>query len=281
MMNHIDLIYGKPLYLTDKISVKHPKLIDVCNLEKYEQYVYVMMITSDDVADIMWVKNKKLYTEIKSEWLFFVQKSMIGAHSGDVYILDNGVYRLSSDCILVNSDYRDALNYFLSLDCEYMIMTIGSGDNEQIVMCSLNKVDNMLVYSKDNFKFTESFYMQTLQYIRQINNYHPDYYWKKCPTKKGKKMLLEQEYRRRESRERNNRKSSIDLGSLVSALIARGQPYNDIWNYPIYMIYDLYRRLTQVDEYNGTMRAIYSGCIDTKKNPINWDKVNWAAIIKY
>ena len=45
------------------------------------------------------------------------------------------------------------------------------------------------------------------------------------------------------------------------------------------MIYDLYRRLSKVDEYNGTMRALYSGCIDTKKNPINWDKVNWAAII--
>lgn len=92
-------------------------------------------------------------------------------------------------------------------------------------------------------------------------------------------MLLEQEYRRRESREKNNRKSNVDLGSLVSALIARGQPYKEIWDYPIYMIYDLYRRLSKVDEYNGTMRALYSGCIDTKKNPINWDKVNWAAII--
>lgn len=280
-MNHIDLIYGKSLRLTDKVSVKHPKLIDVCNLEKYDEYVYIMMMTSDDIADIMWIKNKKLYTDIKSEWSFFVQKSIIGSISSDIYILENGVYHLSTDCILINPEYRDALNYFLSLDCEYMIMTIGDKDNQQIVMCSLNKIDNMLVYSKDNFKFTESFYLQTLQYLRQINNYYPDYYWKKCPTKKGKKMLLEQEYRRRESREKNKRKSNMDLGSLVSALIARGQPYNDIWNYPIYMIYDLYRRLTQVDEYNGTMRAIYSGCIDTKKHPINWDKVNWAAIIKY
>ena len=118
-----------------------------------------------------------------------------------------------------------------------------------------------------------------VEYLIHINDYHPDYYWKKCPTKRGKKMLLEQEYRRRESREKNNRKSNIDLGSLVSALIARGQPYKEIWDYPIYMIYDLYRRLSKVDEYNGTMRALYSGCIDTKKNPINWDKVNWAAII--
>ena len=278
-MKHVDLIRGRPLKLTDKVYVKHPTLADVCDLDKYENYTYIMMITSDDIADVMWHNSKKLYTDIKSEWLFFIQKALIGARGSDVYVVDNNVYRIDSNCVLINSDYRDALNYFLSLDCEYMVMTVGTGDNEQITLRSLNKEGNMLIFNKDNFQFTESFYLQMVEYLRQINDYHPDYYWKKCPTKRGKKMLLEQEYRRRESREKNNRKSSIDLGSLVSALIARGQPYDKIWDYPIYMIYDLYRRLSKVDEYNGTMRALYSGCIDTKKNPINWDKVNWAAII--
>lgn len=278
-MKHVDLIRGRPLKLTDKVYVKHPTLADVCDLDKYDNYTYIMMITSDDIADVMWYNSKKLYTDIKSEWLFFIQKALIGARGSDVYMVDNDVYRIDSNCVLINSDYRDALNYFLSLDCEYMVMTVGTGDNEQITLRSLNKEGNMLIFNKDNFQFTESFYLQMVEYLRQINDYHPDYYWKKCPTKRGKKMLLEQEYRRRESREKNNRKSNVDLGSLVSALIARGQPYKEIWDYPIYMIYDLYRRLSKVDEYNGTMRALYSGCIDTKKNPINWDKVNWAAII--
>ena len=278
-MKHVDLIRGRPLKLTDKVYVKHPTLADVCDLDKYENYTYIMMITSDDIADVMWHNSKKLYTDIKSEWLFFIQKALISARGSDVYVVDNDVYRIDSNCVLINSDYRDALNYFLSLDCEYMVMTVGTGDNEQITLRSLNREGNMLIFNKDNFQFTESFYLQMVEYLRQINDYHPDYYWKKCPTKRGKKMLLEQEYRRRESREKNNRKSNVDLGSLVSALIARGQPYKEIWDYPIYMIYDLYRRLSKVDEYNGTMRALYSGCIDTKKNPINWDKVNWAAII--
>ena len=278
-MKHVDLIRGRPLKLTDKVYVKHPTLADVCDLDKYENYTYIMMITSDDIADVMWHNSKKLYTDIKSEWLFFIQKALIGARGSDVYVVDNNVYRIDSNCVLINSDYRDALNYFLSLDCEYMVMTVGTGDNEQVTLRSLNREGNMLIFNKDNFQFTESFYLQMVEYLRQINDYHPDYYWKKCPTKRGKKMLLEQEYRRRESREKNNRKSNVDLGSLVSALIARGQPYKEIWDYPIYMIYDLYRRLSKVDEYNGTMRALYSGCIDTKKNPINWDKVNWAAII--
>lgn len=279
-MKHIDLIRGKALQLTENVSVRHPKLRDVCDLEDYDNYIYTMMITSDDIADIMWHNSKKLYTEIKSEWLFFIQKALIGGTSSDVYILDNGVKYLNSNCLLISRQYRDALNYFLSLDCEYMVITVGNGDgDEQITLHALERDGNSLICCKDGFQYTEAFYNMTVQYIRQINDYHPDYYWKTCPTKSGKKRLLELEYRRRESREANNRKSSVDLGSLVSALIARGQRYNDIWDYPIYMIYDLYRRLSQVDEYNGTMRAIYSGCIDTKKNPVNWDKINWAAII--
>ena len=190
-MKHVDLIRGRPLKLTDKVYVKHPTLADVCDLDKYENYTYIMMITSDDIADVMWHNSKKLYTDIKSEWLFFIQKALIGARGSDVYVVDNNVYRIDSNCVLINSDYRDALNYFLSLDCEYMVMTVGTGDNEQITLRSLNREGNMLIFNKNNFQFTESFYLQTVEYLRQINDYHPDYYWKKCPTNRGKKMLLE------------------------------------------------------------------------------------------
>ena len=165
-MKHIDLIRGKPLKLTDKVCVKHPTLTDVCDIEKYENYVYIMITTSDDVADIMWHKSQKLYTDIKSEWLFFIQKAIIGARGSDVYVVDDGVYHIDSNCILINSDYRDALNYFLSLDCEYMVVTVGTGENEQITLRSLNKDSNMLIYNKDNFQFTESFYLQTVEYLR-------------------------------------------------------------------------------------------------------------------
>lgn len=150
-MKHVDLIRGRPLKLTDKVYVKHPTLADVCDLDKYENYTYIMMITSDDIADVMWHNSKKLYADIKSEWLFFIQKALIGARGSDVYVVDNNVYRIDSNCVLINSDYRDALNYFLSLDCEYMVMTVGTGDNEQITLRSLNREGNMLIFNKDNF----------------------------------------------------------------------------------------------------------------------------------
>ena len=35
----------------------------------------------------------------------------------------------------------------------------------------------------------------------------------------------------------------------------------------------------KIEEYNNTMSALYAGGIDTKKNPINWDKINWSSVI--
>jgi len=46
------------------------------------------------------------------------------------------------------------------------------------------------------------------------------------------------------------------------------------------MIFDLQRRFEKIDEYKSTMQGIYSGCIDTQKHPVDWEKINWAAVVK-
>lgn len=279
-MNQLQLLKGEPLRLTKDVSVKHPTLGDVIDVEHYEDYVSIMTTTSDDVADIMWHENKMLYTDIKSEWSFFIQKAIQDSKGHDVSFVDNNIEYVQSDCVFVNEDYRDAFNYFFSLDCEYIVMTVNKTDKVQITLHSVRRESNRYIYHNEDFQLTEIFYYQILEYLRQINDYRPDYFWKSCPTKKGKKMLLEQAYRQRESRRKNKRNQSISLGSIVSALIARGQRYKDIWDYPIYMIYDLYKRLSKVDEYHSTMQALYTGNIDTKKHPVNFEKINWASVIK-
>ena len=66
---------------------------------------------------------------------------------------------------------------------------------------------------------------------------------------------------------------------MVSSLVVKGQKYDDVLNYSIYLIYELYYRLRKVDEWNNTMMALSNGNIDTKKNPIKWEKIDWSSII--
>ena len=52
-----------------------------------------------------------------------------------------------------------------------------------------------------------------------------------------------------------------------------------VWELPIYTIYNMYFRYNKINEYQDVLNKLNSGCIDTKKNPINWEKINWACSI--
>lgn len=274
------LMKGKGLMLTDSVGVIHPTLDQVVDNEEYEKNLPYLMYTSEEVADVLWVEHHVLYKDITNEWDFFVQQALVGSKPHDVYFEKDGIQYVNSDCLILNKDYRDALNYFLSLDCEYTVIEQTTGEIHQNVIYSLSVDGDRYIYRKKNFLFTQSFYMATVAYLRKVNSFYPDYYWKSAGTKKGMKIFLEQEYKKRQRHKGKKSDSGITLESIISGLVARGQPYNEIWDYPIYMVYNLFRRFQKIDEYNGTMQAVYSGNIDTSKHKIDWDKINWAAVIR-
>ena len=134
----------------------------------------------------------------------------------------------------------------------------------------------LYILKKDCFKFTEYHYNIAKDYLRDINWFHPEYEFTHGGNKKAKKYILEYDYKKR----KKSHRETVTLESIVSSLVARGQPYSEVINYPIYVVYNQYYRLVKVDEYQTTIHALYSGCLDTKKNPINWEKINWSSIIK-
>lgn len=284
-MNALCLLRGDNLKLTDEVQIIHPKLkrMTEVDLDKYNEYLSTMISTSMDIADILWVKHKVFYKDIKSEWDFFVQKSVALSASCTLKIVDKNdvLVDVMENCLLVNPYTRDSLNFFLNLSGEYVVITKKTEDLENVVFYNV-QMDSVgsCVLKENAFAFTEHFYNITLEYLKTINWISPEYDFDKGGNDYAKKKILEMEYKRNESKRNRKEKQTVNLSSIVSSLIAKGQPYKDIWEYPIYLIYDLYYRLLKVDEYKNTIQALYSGCIDTKKNPINWDKINWSAIIK-
>ena len=53
----------------------------------------------------------------------------------------------------------------------------------------------------------------------------------------------------------------------------------EIFNYPIYRIYEGYARLNALDNWDKTVTAYYAGTIDTEKTKINFEKINWSKIL--
>lgn len=281
-MERLSLFRGRSLKLTDDISVKHPTASDIeeVGYSEYCEYVSALATTSKDVADILWCEMSIWYEDIKDEWEFFLEKCISDYREIPVGICDEaGNVLLENRCAGIGEVYRDALNFFLGLKGEYIVLTQGTEEFKQTTLLNVVPCENKkdcYRFDKNSFKFTKFFYEQTTQFIDSINWTKRDYDYLKGGNKRAKKYILTEDHRKRG---RKKKKSLVTFDSILSSLVAKGISYKDLWGMPIYTIYDLYYRYYKMDEYNNTMQALHSGCIDTKKNPVNWDKVNWSSVI--
>ena len=298
-MNNLSLQRGRGLFLNAKYSVKHPTLGEIENLDydkyeqglvneygydKYNQLLYALILNSKDLADILWFENQIWYEDIKSEWDFFIQRALAQTKIIEV---DMNVEDIQgrTKAIAIDGNIKEALNFFLDIDGEFILIekAIENSDQYQIILCNAQykeqyineNGDSITVYDVDenSFKFTELYYNKVVEFLKQINWINIEYDFVKGGTRNAKIYILKNLYKKRNK----IKKQSIDISTINSSVIAKGK--QDTWAMPIYAFYDCYYRLVKIEEYNNTMSALYAGGIDTKKNPINWDKINWSSVI--
>ena len=278
-MDELALQRNKPYFTNKGLYIKQPTLDDIVNVgySQYQNYLYTIISTPKDVADILWCKMKVWYEDIKSDWAFFLQSSLIDGRDINLDIDGNITPALG-----INEEQKNAFNFFLNKDCEYIIVNKKNTDEDDasdIYIMGVEYSDDTkttCTINNNSFKISEDVYNDIVMFLKKANWASFEYDFTKGGTKKAKKYILEHDYKAR----MKQKKSNITLSSIVSSLIAKGQSYDGIWGLPVYMIYDLYYRYIKIDDWNNTMHALHSGCIDTKKNPINWEKINWSSIIK-
>ena len=298
-MNSLSLQRGRGLFLNAKYSVKHPTLGEIENLDydkyeqglvdeygydKYNQLLYALILNSKDLADILWFENQIWYEDIKSEWDFFIQRALAQTKIIEVDMNIEDIQGRTK-AIAIDGNIKEALNFFLDIDGEFILIekAIENSDQYQIILCNAQykeqyineNGDSITVYDVDesSFKFTELYYNKVVEFLKQINWINIEYDFVKGGTRNAKIYILKNLYKKRNK----IKKQSIDISTINSSVIAKGK--QDTWAMPIYAFYDCYYRLVKIEEYNNTMSALYAGGIDTKKNPINWEKINWSSVI--
>lgn len=281
-MDSLSLFRGKSLEIGNGINIRHPKLSDIEELgyENYQKYTSILLSTSLDIADILWVEKGIWYEDIKNEWDFFIQKSFSFENKITVKFIyeENKILKIEKDCIAVGVDYANALNYFLGLNGTYIAISSNQNDIQQTFLYNVIKdKDDTYILAVDNFKITEHIYQTMFDYLKKINWFKQKYEVLTAGNKRTKKYILKNEYSQRKWDAKTTPKFTLE--SIASSLIANGMDYEKIWNLPIYTVYELYYRTVKIGDYKNTITALYSGCIDTKKNPINWEKINWATVI--
>ena len=292
-MHDISLQRGRGLYLNDKCILKHPTLGEIEEIDydkyvlgevkdygynKYNQMLYSLILSSKDLADILWFENQVWYEDIENEWEFFIQRALCEAKPLQVKIELNTEQEYSI-ALAVRGNIKEALNYFLNMSGEFIFVQkeIENSTKMQTILFNVQEKieeNNQTYYiiKEDCLKFTEYYYLLIVDYLKKINWINIDYDFTRGGSRNAKIYILKQTYKKR----KKNKKNNIDISTINSALTAKNL---NTWAMPIYSFYECYYRLVKFDEYQNTMSALYSGGIDTKKNPVNWEKINWASII--
>lgn len=281
----LSMFKGDSIKLTDSVNLKQIKLSDVVSIgeDTYREYVGIFTTTSVDIADILFFDMGIWYQNIDNEWNFFVEKSLV--NSRDITVRFNiGNFEIDQKLKSVNESYKKAFNFLFEykenpdVEREYFLWQTGNKkDGYQMVLASAIKDGDKYVYNENNFKITEHYYRLMMDFVTTSNWIKKDDDLLRCKTRKAKIWKMEDMKRKRKS---IRKKDLVDLSSIVSSLITKGQNYSDIWDYPIYLIYDIYYRLMKIDNYENISFAYYNGKIDTKKTKIDFDKINWSNIIR-
>lgn len=274
-----------------KYCIKNPKLIDIVNLEKvqeslYFRYSYLLTNTVVDFADVLYMEQNIWYEDI-DDWEFFLQNVVSGGEEVTVLntkISSGSKIEIVNKTIKINKEYTDALNFFFDTNGEYVLWkNNGNPDDKSynnVFIINVNEISSSYnkcyIYNDDNLKINAHNYKVMLDILLKINWIKKDYDFIHGGNKHAKKYILKYEYKKRKKKKEDNH---VDLSSIVSSLVVKGQRYDDVLNYSIYLIYELYYRLRKIDEWNNTMMALSYGNIDTKKNPIKWEKIDWSSII--
>ena len=298
-MNDLSLQKGRGLVLNKNCVIKHPTLEEIENLgyedyingesndygyEKYVQLLYSLILNSKDLADILCFESQIWYEDIKNEWDFFIQRALSQTKIIEIESNLDGISgRMKA--MALEGNIKQALNFFLNLQGEFILIekAIDNSDQYQIILCNAqlkeeyineNNEKVSIFYADENsFKFTELYYNKIVQFLKKINWVNIEYDFVKGGSKNAKIYILKNLYKKRNK----PKKQTIDISTINSSLIAKG--ITNSWEMPIYTFYDCYYRLVKIEDYKNTMSALYAGGIDTKKNPINWEKINWSSVI--
>lgn len=282
--NKLKLQRGDDYVLYKNFTIHHPTLGEIVDLQgdnedKYALYLSLLTSISLDIADILWVEQNVWYEDIKSEWMFFLEKCSIESTPVVTYkVLDDGLKTMPHKTIMINREYGNALKYFTRQPSTFVIE---EDDNKNIILvCATIDANGMFFYDSNSFVFSEHSYIMCRQFLKRINwSASKEYNVVKGGTKYAKKYILENEYKIRMDDLKKKRESSVTLDSITSSLMAKGISVTEIWNMPIYLVYNLYYRYIQFANWDGTTTALYTGNIDTKKHPVNWTKINWSKVI--
>jgi hypothetical protein len=266
------LLSGKDLKINNAITVKHPTLQEVLDIDKEvngrfsEQiyYSWVSVFLCDPYDHMVYLDDNKIDYEKIEPFDLFIMMFKDMANKYENLIKPN--YSISEyEDICRNNVYFSAFRFFLNIDSFSIAKTI---DGESIITDSSNQIT---LINRDVFSYISEF-IKLINGISKHDRINPD-------DEFAKQILIEDERSRLKKiakKSPEDRENTDRLGNLISSLTWGGNGGITPFNRNKLHMYDLVDGISRTDKllnFNHTITGLYSGCVD-KKN-IDMYKISW------
>lgn len=225
-LDYFDLISPEPIVIDRVGSITCPTLRDI---SKISYYTYCMFLSC------LKQKTDDYFEMIKEKGISIDENLIINSSKFDLIILDEYLRK-----IIIN-----AFNFFFIEDVVF--------DNKNSDICTFNQDGNLIgVINKDNYTDVINVILQRVRSYSKLDD--EEDILLKAKNKRGRK-IFEKIYKERKKKQKTKVSKGDDgqtLPNIISSVSAfsNNTNYVQIWDLTVYQLYDLFDRLTLIDQYN-------------------------------
>lgn len=264
---------GKDYPLTESLSVKHPTVQEVFDIDEdtdgiYSEQIYyswVNIFICDPYDYMVYLDDLKIdYETVDSFDVFIIlYQDMLSKYLALNENEETNKEELNKS--FVNNGYFSAFKFFLGINNGFRVL---SDENNEKVLA---------YWEADELLMNRKMYNYVSEFVKQINGITEG---QRINPEDGfaKQILIEDERARLKKLAKNPTENADNdrLGNMLSAITWGGNggitPFNRN-NLHMYDLIDGIRGTDKVFNYNHTMTGLYSGCVD--KDKIDMQKVSW------
>lgn len=239
-IDRLSLLSGDDIFITELLKVKHPTVREIKE-EGYNNYsTYIFLLAQNPEDRLVQLDEMGINALDYDNWEIF-----------------NMFYMIMPEVCM------RALEFFTGFKFDYRI---DDTTNESYLTCNLDD-GNIVAISEYGFNLIH-------QVLREMNFLTTE------SLKFANDGVRKRYIKAQRAKLRNAKPEGLD--NLVSAVAWKSPNLSikEIFDISIYQLYDGYFRLMKIDNYENTMRGLYSGSIDTSKTRIDFNKISWASSLK-
>lgn len=239
-IDKLSLLSGDDIYITELLKIKQPTVRDIKEIG-YDNYnLFIFLLAQNPEDRLVQLDDMGIDGMEYTNWDIFQMFFMI----------------MPEQCVW-------SLKFFTELDFDFRI----DEETKESYFATILDDGNIVVIGEHGFKLIHDV-------IREMN------FLTEEKLKFGNEGAKKRYIKAQRAKLRNTKPEGLD--NLISALAWKSPNLNilQIFDLSIYQLYDGYFRLMKIDNYENTMRGLYSGSIDTSKTKIDFNKINWASSLK-